>query len=324
MVGTVSAARSLRRRLIPAVPTIFGTDGTLDAAANERYARWMAEQDVGGVAVWAHTGRGLALTEEQRAAVLGVWTAATDGVVVCGVGVPVVSEMPRGASARTEAVARATCAMAREAKAGGADIVMVHPPTALRALDDVDARVLDVYRAVLEVGLPVLAFYLYAEAGGLALGPETVEAVLALDGVIGIKIATLDSVMTFQDLVPVVRGMEGSLLITGEDRFLGYSLMLGADAALVGIGAGCTGVSAALLAAWFGDDRAAFLELSQAVDTFARTTFTAPMEGYVQRMLWALEADGVIPSGSMDPFAPVLDPAERGIIASAVKALRSR
>ena len=39
----------------------------IDTLAQERYARWMARQPVGGVAVWAHTGRGLRLSESQRA-----------------------------------------------------------------------------------------------------------------------------------------------------------------------------------------------------------------------------------------------------------------
>ena len=37
------------------------------------------------------------------------------------------------------------------------------------------------------------------------------------------------------------------LLITGEDRFLGYSLMMGARAALIGMGAALTDIQAQLL-----------------------------------------------------------------------------
>ncbi len=61
---------------------------------------------------------------------------------------------------------------------------------------------------------------------------------------------------------------------------------------------------------------------SGALDAFARETFTAPMEGYVQRMLWALEADGVIPRGTIDAFAPKLPPTERERVVRAVRALR--
>ena len=44
------------------------------------------------------------------------------------------------------------------------------------------------------------------------------------------------------------------LLITGEDRFLGYSLMCGAEAALIGMAAACTDLQAELLRSfWRGD-----------------------------------------------------------------------
>ena len=49
--------------LIPAVPVPFDAQGKIDAPAQERYARWMVQQPIEGVAVWAHTGRGLRLAQ---------------------------------------------------------------------------------------------------------------------------------------------------------------------------------------------------------------------------------------------------------------------
>ena len=60
----------LHGALIPAVPVPFRADGRIDTAAQGRYAEWMARQPVDGVAVWAHTGRGLRLDPDQRAVVL--------------------------------------------------------------------------------------------------------------------------------------------------------------------------------------------------------------------------------------------------------------
>ena len=55
--------------LVPAVPVPF--DGSrLAEDAQQAYARWMAGQDVAGVAVWAHTGRGPHLDPKARKAVL--------------------------------------------------------------------------------------------------------------------------------------------------------------------------------------------------------------------------------------------------------------
>ena len=73
--------------------------------------------------------------------------------------------------------------------------------------------------------LPTIAFWLYEAAGGVAYDDATLHAILDLPGIIGIKVATLDSVMTFQRIAALVAQHPGKLLISGEDRFLPASLM---------------------------------------------------------------------------------------------------
>src|SRR4029077_7055666 len=51
--------------LIPAVPVPFRGDA-IDFAAPRVSATWMARQPIAGVAVWAHTGRGPYLPDDQR------------------------------------------------------------------------------------------------------------------------------------------------------------------------------------------------------------------------------------------------------------------
>src|SRR5207247_2038443 len=84
--------------------------------------------------------------------------------------------------------------------------------------------------------------------------------------VIGIKVATLDSAVTFQRIAALARAHPGKLLITGEDRFLGYSVLLGARAALIGMGAALTDLQAELLAAYARRDFATFLSLTSLCD----------------------------------------------------------
>jgi 4-hydroxy-tetrahydrodipicolinate synthase len=316
---------NLRGKVIPAVPVPFKSNGQIDHPAQQAYARWMTNQQPGGVAIWAHTGRGLLLNDDQRAAVLNDWREGLPGIpVICGVGVPRKSRLPSSPAARTAAAVRHTVKLAEEAKQGGASAVMVHPPGMLAAMRGAEQRILDLHEAVAETGLPVIAFYLYEAAGGIDYSPELVRRLLALKGVIGIKLATLDSVMSFQDVSAAVRENPAALLITGEDRFLGYSLMLGAHAALIGMAAACTDVMVQLLNAWFGNELARFVQLSAMVDEFGGVTFSQPMEGYIQRMLWALEAEGVIPGEGRDPFGPRLAKGVRGRVVRAVGALRGR
>lgn len=288
-----SLAHRLRGRLIPAVPVPFrGT--TLAVDAQQSCATWMATQDVAGVAVWAHTGRGPKLSAEQRRLVLDSWRAALPTRVVVA-----------GAN---------SLGMARAAKAGGADALLAFP----RAEDPVG------WHAALGAELPVIAFYLYEAAGGVAYDDETLAALLALPAVIGIKVATLDSVVTFQRIAGLMHAHPGKLLITGEDRFLGYSLMLGAESALIGMGAALTGLQAALLRAYASGEAARFLQLSRTMDRFAQATFVPPMEGYVRRMLWAMAVEGAIPADACDdPWGPPLPEGEREAVCRAVHEARA-
>jgi 4-hydroxy-tetrahydrodipicolinate synthase len=202
--------------------------------------------------------------------------------------------------------------MARQAHDLGADAVLVHPPAFSRDREDRDALILDYHAAIAEAGLPLLLFYLYEAAGGVRYEPELLKQLLARPEVLGIKVATLDSVMTFQELAGLIEShAPDKVLITGEDRFLGYSLMCGAEAALVGMGAACTDLQADLLTSWKSGQAARFLSLNRAVDALARRTFCAPLEGYIQRMLWCLVHQGVLPlEAAHDPWAPPLPSSE--------------
>lgn len=279
--------------LIPAVPVPFrGTE--MDSAAQRNYAAWMARQPVAGVAVWAHTGRGTHLSGEARREVLDTWREALpDRVVVAG--------------ARD-------VGMAIEARRGKADALLAFPQH-----DDPVA-----YHQRLSRELPVIAFYLYQAAGGVDYDDGTLHRILELPGVIGIKVATLDSVMTFQRIAAVLRDHPSKLLITGEDRFLGYSLLLGARAALIGMGAALPDLQADLLHARAAEDWPRFLLLSDLCDRFAQTTFIHPMEGYIRRMLWAAAADGALPPEACDdPWGPPLPNDERDAVERLVRDARA-
>jgi 4-hydroxy-tetrahydrodipicolinate synthase len=286
-------AERLEWGLVPAVPVPFhGSE--IDAAAQRGYAQWMGRQPVAGVAVWAHTGRGPHLSPEQRHLVLETWREELPGQVIVA-----------GVRDVTTAI---------EARRGRADAILVFPQR-----DDPVA-----HHARLSRELPAIAFYLYEAAGGVDYDDATLHAILDLPGVVGIKVATLDSVMTFQRIANVIRSHPGKLLITGEDRFLGYSLMLGARAAVIGMGAALTDLQSGLLRACAAGDWRGFMRLSEACDRFSQVTFVHPMEGYIRRMLWAAAAEGAIPAGSCDdPWGPALPQTERHAVERMVGHVRS-
>jgi len=288
-----SLVQRLEWGLIPAVPVPFRGD-TMDEAAQRTYAEWMRRHPVAGVAVWAHTGRGPHLSADRRVTVLETWRDALPGKIIV-------------AGARD-------LSMAIEARRDHADALLAFP----ERQDPVK------YHERLSRELPVIAFWLYEAAGGVAYDDATLHAILALPNVVGIKVATLDSVMTFQRLAGILRSHPDKLLITGEDRFLGYSIMQGARAALVGMGAALPGLQAGLLRAYAERDWPAFHARSAACDRLAEATFVPPMEGYVRRMLWAAAADGGLPAEACDdPWGPAVPPEERAAVERAVRDARS-
>ena len=286
-------AERLEGGLIPAVPVPF-RGRSLDAHAQRSYAAWMAGQPVAGVAVWAHTGRGPHLGADQRREVLDAWRDALPHRVLV-------------AGARD-------ISMAIEARRGKADALLAFP----QGSDPVG------YHQRLSRELPVIAFYLYEAAGGVSYDDHTLHSILQLPNVIGIKVATLDSVMTFQRIAAVLREHPDKLLITGEDRFLGYSLLLGARAALIGMGSALPDLQADLLRARGAEDWPRFVALSELCDRFGQTTFIEPMEGYIRRMLWAAAAEGAIPPDSCDdPWGPALPADERAAVERMVRDARA-
>ena len=138
--------------------------GQIHEPGLEGYADWMASQPIGGVAVWAHTGRGLRLSDSA-----GGPGARRRGAV----SIPA-RLLPRRSGRRTarigeipEVLASAR-AMARRAADLGADALLVHPPVAFRDRPDRERLILDYHSAIAEAGLPLIAFYLYEAAGGIA------------------------------------------------------------------------------------------------------------------------------------------------------------
>lgn len=280
----------------------------IDVASQQRYAEWMATQAIAGVAVWAHTGRGLYLSIEQREQVLASWRKALpDKLIIAGAG------GSREALDDVSYIASAI-AMAKQARSLGADALLCYAPARFRDRDKVDRDrlIFEYHDALASIGLPLILFYLYEAAGGISYSEEALTHLLGMDQVIGIKIATLDSIMTYQNIsVLCKRVAPEKLLITGEDRFLGYSLMCGADAALIGMGAAYTNLQSQVLASFYGNDLGRFHLLNAKIDQLAQATFTVPMEGYIARMTYILSKQGIIGQMSWrDPWGPAIEQCE--------------
>ena len=293
--------------LVPAVPVMFDREQRFHERAHEAYVSFMSSQPIAGVAVWAHTGRGLLLDDETARRVMQQWRQAIgDKPLIAGVGA-------RKREADPQVATSATITMAAAAADYGADALLVYPPSWLKHLEQRDSLILQHHEQLSKLGLPIVLFYLYEAAGGIRYTTNVLDELMTLPNVIGIKMATLDSVMTYQDVASHIQSRHpDKLLITGEDRFLGYSLRRGAKTALIGMGSVCCDLQAELIAAHFTGKAERFLELSDLVDQLAEVLFVNPMEGYIGRILHALATLGVISAdGANDPWGPELTATER-------------
>jgi 4-hydroxy-tetrahydrodipicolinate synthase len=320
---------ALHGALIPAVPVPFSRDGRVDERAQERYVEYLAGEPIAGVAVWAHTGRGLQLDRETAVAVLRSWRRGLPAKsIVAGAGA---LDEP-GALGRAEAD-RAYAARARRmaelAAEHGADAVLAFAPGRFRGreLEERKDLIRSYHEEVARAGLPLIAFHLYEAAGGVSYTAPELRVILAMPQVAAIKVATLDSAMTYQDISRLIgREHPSTVLLTGEDRFLGYSLLRGASGALIGMGAACPGfqkrlVDLALEARAGRRERdSELIDLLIKADRLAECTFIRPLEGYIQRMLHALSVLGVIPESSThDPWGPPISPAEKEGVARTLR-----
>ena len=287
--------------LIPAVPVMFDREHRFHERAHEAYVSFISSQPIAGVAVWAHTGRGLSLDQDTAQRVMRQWRQAIDKPLIAGVGARSQESNPRAATDKT-------IAMASAAADYGADALLVYPPSWLQHHEQRDTLIVEHHEHLSKLGLPLVLFYLYEAAGGVRYSNTVLDELLTLPNVIGIKMATLDSVMTYQDVATQIQARHpNKLLITGEDRFLGYSLRRGAKAALIGMGAVCSDLQAELIEAHFAGQADRFLELSDQGDRLAEVLFIDPMEGYIGRILYALARLGVISADAAnDPWGPPL------------------
>ncbi len=288
--------------------------GEVDLDVVSRYFAGLVADGATGLAVLAHTGRGPFLPPATRVAVIERAVALGVPVLVgVGGGAPAPGKEGGGSPAPGKEggaepggadLARVAAEQSRVAAGLGADGVLVFPSAGDRvALHE------EVWRAA---RLPMIAFDLYT----LPCPERTLRELLAHPGVAGLKTALLSDAMGCQRAIALTREAD-RLAITGEDRMFGPSLLWGAEAALVGIAAASVAVTADVLEAFKETDLRAFEEASGRLDRLARVTFTEPMEGYVQRMLWLAAAEGLIPgTHAYDPYGPPLPEGERAALVS--------
>jgi 4-hydroxy-tetrahydrodipicolinate synthase len=247
--------------LIPATVLPMTAGGAIDEEGLRRYLRWIAAQQPAGLAVNADTGEGPALTTAERLRVIEIAREETSLPIVTGLFDP---------------------ADATHVMRAGAAAALVFP---------VRERIVVHHRAVVDRGLPAIAFQLQPALGGIEYDRATVEELTALDGVIAIKEASFDRARC-SDMVK----WSAKPVLTGNDNFILESFELGCTGALIGFGAVRTAEQVEMIAAWHRGEHATARSASAELQPLADVVFAPPVAEYRARLKELLVAEGVLAS----------------------------
>ncbi|MGE3923618.1 MAG: dihydrodipicolinate synthase family protein [Lautropia sp.] len=212
------------RGLIPATLTPFDHDGRVDHAALAAHVRTVsAATGLFGVAANGHAGEVLALTSDERQAVLATVRAALPKPLRLIAGIE--SHSPDGLVRE-----------GRAAKEAGADLLLVIPPFDIRIFRHWSRHVPTAFSVFQqlerEVGLPMIVFQ-YPEAAGCAYSLDALSKIADLPSVVGIK-ASAGSPTKYAELHDRLHDRLALLAAADSPSLLGM-LLHDAPGALIGI-----------------------------------------------------------------------------------------
>ncbi|MCK9857892.1 4-hydroxy-tetrahydrodipicolinate synthase [Paenibacillus sp. ATY16] len=190
------------------VVTPMGAGGEVDIRSFESYVKQLVEDGVNGIVVNGTTGESPTVTLEEMAAL----TAAAR--LVCG---PMNRPVIVGTGTNDTASTVRKTAIAGEL---GADAALVVVPYYSRPSQE---GIIEHYRQAASTGLPIVAYEIPSRTG-IRLAPDTVRAILDLDGVIGIK----DSSGGIELMIELASSGDHKPVLCGEDRYFHAMLCCGA------------------------------------------------------------------------------------------------
>lgn len=271
--------------MIPATILPMDENYQPDYDAYGEYLEWLIENDAVAFAVNMDTGEGPQLNVEERRLAIEKAVQVADGrVKVLG-----------GVMGSTTSGAVETAQVYKDA---GADGLVVFPNAAFRN-EPLDPEIpVDYHRSIAdETGLPIVLFQLAPVFGGVNYSRETLIRLLEIPQVIGIKEASFDA-QYFSYTVETVKMVDRPLtILTGNDRFILESFLLGAEGALLGFGAIGCGMIAEMLDHIVAGEYQKAVDMRPRVQGFGDFIYQDPVLDYRARCKVALAHVGVIPHG---------------------------
>jgi len=276
--------------IIPATVLPMTPTGEIDEPELRKYIRWISSQGIKAVAVNVDTGEGPHLWQEEKLRVLRIYREE-----LAGKQIPIVAGL--GASFTAQAVK-----YGKEYLEAGADCLLVFPITAYLG-QPLPAEIPYRYHKAVadEVGLPMILFTLQPALGGTNFADETLARLSEIPQVVAIKEALFDA-KRFREIVNVVRAAGRPItVLTGNDNFIWESYLLGAEGALLGACATCTGAHVEVHAAAMRGDWATVREKGDRIQKLVDVIFAAPVRDYRARSKEVLVIQGILKHAHMRP-----------------------
>jgi 4-hydroxy-tetrahydrodipicolinate synthase len=280
--------------VIPAAILPMTADFEPDYRAFAKYVDWLVAENAVAIAVNMDTGEGPQLSASEKRRVIETAVEAARGR--CGI----VSGVMGGTT-------RDAAEAAKSYREAGADGLVVFPNAAFRN-EPLDHRIpVDFHQAIAGAsGLPIVLFQLAPIFGGVNFSRETLLKLLEIPEVVAIKEASFDA-QYFAYTVETVKMSDHKVtLLTGNDRFITESFLLGAEGALLGFCAIGCGLVAEMLRKFQEGDCQAAVAMRDKVQGFANVIYQDPMLDYRARCKVALAHIGVLDFGQVFVRPPML------------------
>lgn len=272
-------------------------------------AHCVLREGMTGVLINGHAGENFVLTraEKRRAVEVTVATLGGRRLVVAGV----------NAESSLEAAEEA-----REARAAGADAVMVFLPNAFALAQTTEMALLH-HRLIADAvpGLPLWLFQAHHAAGRMGFTPETLGALLDIPAVVGIKEGgwEVDAYDALRRRVKAKRP-DVAVCASGDEHLLACYVH-GSDGSLVSLADLMPDEIVALDAAIRANDLTAARALHETLEPLAEAIYGAPPGGRATaRLKFCLAEMGVIPCAAVRPPQPPVEGAEAAMLRDALRA----
>jgi 4-hydroxy-tetrahydrodipicolinate synthase len=287
------------RGIIPATILPMTEAYEPDFATLERYLNWVIAQGPVALAINADTGEGPHLSRSERRQVLEAAVSAAAGRcgVIAGIGGPYTA---------------AAVENARDAKAAGADALLVFPISAFQG-QALDPEVpYEYHKAIAQAAdLPIILFQLQPALGGVIYSQEALARLLEIDNVVALKEASFDALQFARTRSLIEQSGRSITLLSGNDNFILHSLILGAEGALIGFGTLATALQVQMYQAAMERRYDEAFALSSVLQPLADEIFAPPVSTYRARTKEALRLLGVLPNAVVRPPLLGLGQAER-------------